>query len=180
MNICQAKRLNLPVDFKNILALGAALDKCKNMLYNTNMINTILRKVILMLCIAFAVVAFGFPLFVVPFGSYDGEGYETIADGTEIQYRYSYEFGFDGKVTYTKTTYDRKAELEKHEYYYKTHKNKIFFSEDGVNYNHQEYMTIASIIRLGDGSFNVYSCAVAIGVAVVAGALVLTAPNKRN
>lgn len=142
------------------------------------MINTILRKGILLLCIIFAVAAFGFPCFVVPFGSYDGEGYETV-EGTEIQYRYSYEFSFDGKVSYTKTTYDKKEELEKKEFYYKTHKNKIYFSDDGVNFDHQEDMTIASIIRLGDGSFNVYSCAVSIGIAVIAGALVLSAPNKR-
>lgn len=168
MNICQAKRI------------GSPLDKYQNLFYNVDMINTILRKVILMLCILFAVAAFGFPCFVVPFGSYDGEAYQNISDEIKIQYRYSYEFSFDGKVVYTKMSYDKKEELERKEFYYETYKNKIFFSEDGVNFNHEEYLTIASIIRLGDGSFNVYSCAVSIGIAVIAGALVLTAPNKRN
>ncbi len=143
------------------------------------MITSIIRKTVLLLCIAFAIVAFGFPCFVVPFGSYDGEGYEQTQEGEVVQYRDSYEFHLNGKVIYTKTSYDRKQVLEKTEYYYKLKKNKVFLSEDNKFDNLTRHETIASIIRLGNGRFNIYSCAVAIGVAVIAGALVLTAPNKR-
>ena len=145
------------------------------------MINSIVRKVILLLCIVFAVVAFGFPCFVVPFGSYDGE-ILTYADGKEhIENKYSYSFGLNGKVKYVLTSAENEAEIiEQKEYYYKLVRNKIFISEDEQFGNEDDrMMTIASIIRLGDGSFNIYSCAMAIGVAVVAGALILTAPNRR-
>lgn len=138
------------------------------------MINTIIRKIVLTLCIVFAVVAFGYPCFVIPFGSYD---YKLTSNGETKQF--SYAFKFDGTVVKTDYNVDTGEKEQVTTMYYKYKGNKIILSVDDKFGDEDEVMAIASIYRLGNTAFNVYGCAVAIGVAVIAAALVLTAPIKR-
>lgn len=140
-----------------------------------------LRKIVLLLCLAFAIVAFGVPCFIIPVGDYD---FREKQNGitTEI----SYNFGFKGKVKYTEKHLDKDGKevlpTVTFEYYYKLKKNKIVLSLDNKFDETDPTLAISNMYRVTDGEnmyFNPYACGVAIGVALLAGVLVCTAPNKR-
>ena len=134
-----------------------------------------IRKILLLLCIAFAVVAFGYPCFVIPFGSYD---YKLTTLGETKQF--SYSFKFDGTVIKTNYNIETGEKENEIKMYYKYKGNKVILSTDNKFDDNDEVLAIASIYRLGNTAFNVYGCAVAIGVAVVAAAIVVSMPRRRN
>ena len=55
-----------------------------------------LRKILLLVCIAFAVLCYGYPCLIMPIGSYEYT-YETAG----VSVKETYSFGFDGKFTYS-------------------------------------------------------------------------------
>ncbi len=143
-----------------------------------------IRKIVLLLCVAFVVVAYGYPCLIIPFGSYENK--TTVAD---ITTETSYSFKFNGKVKVVVEVYgkDNKDEALKteSELYYKLKGNKIIISEDKEFSEDVEggdtVVYISSIYRVNDllDYFNVYACAITIGVGIVAVALILTIPRKR-
>lgn len=76
------------------------------------------KKIVLLICVAFVVVCYAFPCFILPFGSYKGE----IGSG-ESKVNVEMNFGFDGKV---KT----KIGDVKQTQYYKLNGNEIIISDD--------------------------------------------------
>ena len=134
-----------------------------------------LRKFLLLLCLAFAVVAFGYPCFVVPFGSYD---YKITNNG--VTNEFSYSFKFNGTVVITNFNAENGEKESEFTSYYKLKGNKIIISPDKkFDDDNNSIMAIASIYRLGDTAFNVYACAVSIGVGLIAAVLILTFPIKK-
>ena len=136
-----------------------------------------LRKIVLLLCVAFAVVCFGYPCLILPIGSYELDkpilGIEAVT---------TYQFKFNGKVEITTKLKDESNGVSTTEtMYYKLKGNKIIFSKDKkpTKAEENDWVAISSVFRLGNGAFNVYACGASIGVALLAAVLVVTAPNKR-
>ena len=126
------------------------------------------RKILLLICIAFVVVCYGYPCLILPFGSYE-HTYEVLG----VSVTESYSFGFDGKVT-------RKiGELEE-EMYYKLKGNKIYFSDDKeFDFEDGLYSSISSISRIGDYT-NKIANYISIGAGALALVLVVTIPKNRK
>ena len=134
-----------------------------------------MRKIVLILCLAFVVVGFGWPTIILPYTKYT---YKT--EGQEL----SYTFQLNGKV---------KRELKigdtKHE---DTFKYKINFKENAIEIQitdkTKETLTIDSFFKLSVANFggavsvnatNNVAMGVSIGVGVLALLLVILAPSKR-
>ena len=132
------------------------------------------RKILLLICVAFVVVFYAYPCFILPFGSYTGE----IGDG-ETKYEVSMTFGFDGKVK-TKI-----GEYEQEEYY-KIDGSSIIISEDKTFDDNDTEIRLNSVYQytLEDGSLtldvqNDIGMYMAIGIGVFAVILILL-PNRRR
>lgn len=126
-----------------------------------------MRKVFLVLCIAFVVLCYAYPCFVLPFGTYKYE--ETVA-GTKIES--TLKFHFDGTV-------DVEMEGVKQEFYYKLKGNEVILSVD-KNFKDDEdtTMPITSMYSIADHD-NLVGQIIAGGVGVAALVLVLTIPRRR-
>ncbi len=140
-----------------------------------------LRKIVLLLCVAFAVVCFGYPCLILPIGSYelDKPLYDSGYSGLEAVT--TYQFKFNGKVERTIKLKDESNGISTTEtLYYKLKGNKIIFSKEKTPTKEEEgqWIAISSIFRLGNGAFNVYACGASIGVALLAAVLIVTAPKK--
>lgn len=136
-----------------------------------------LRKIVLLLCIAFAVFCFGYPCLILPIGSYELD--KPIG---KLEAVTTYQFKFNGKVEITTKLKDDSNGISTTEtMYYKLKGNKIVLSKEKKPTKDEEndWLAISSIFRLGNGAFNVYACGASIGVALLAAVLVATAPNKR-
>ena len=130
-----------------------------------------LRKIILMICIAFVVVCYGYPCLIIPFGEYKFK--ETIEG--EI-YEESMKFKFDGTFSIGDKTG-----------YYKLSGNKIIISEDETfddadakiklrNLYSFDFSILPGMSMTFTNYIGMYA---SIGVGVLAIVLILTAPNKR-
>ncbi|MBE7077012.1 MAG: hypothetical protein E7374_03905 [Clostridiales bacterium] len=133
-----------------------------------------MRKILLLLCIAFVVVCYAYPCLICPFGEYENK--TTVGNVTTTS---TLKFNFNGKVEQTTQVGDSKA--QKTEYYYKLKKdNKVAIYEDKDCKNEIVRMNIDSIYELNflteyKNNVGFYT---AIGVGVLAVLLVLW-PSKK-
>lgn len=127
------------------------------------------KKIVLLICVAFAVVCYAFPCFVLPFGSYKGE----IGSG-ESKVNVEMNFGFDGKVKI------KTGELENSQYY-KIEGNKIIISEDKTFDKNDVKVKLDSMYEMNFGTDlrNDIGMYMAIGVGALAVVLILL-PSKRR
>ena len=121
-----------------------------------------LRKVILLLCITITVFCYGWPCFVLPFGTYSATvGEETV----------SYEFSFNGTVT------RRTSEEVKNGVYQLDFANKavnITISGEEV-----DTMALTNVYQFGD-YWNPVGQYIMLGVAILAVVVVVILPNGYN
>ena len=139
-----------------------------------------LRKILLIICIAFVVVCYGYPCFVLPFGEYK---YSTTIAEQEITT--SYKFGFNGKVTVSSSVTETTTE-----YYYKLSGNKIIVSEDETFDDNDMKLAISNMYQINmpqllsitdteaNLATNQVGMWVTIGVGVLALLLVVTIPRR--
>ena len=118
-----------------------------------------LRKVMLLLCIAITVFCYGWPSLVVPFGTYKGKvGDEAV----------SYEFSFNGTVVYktSEETKNGKYELD-------FMHNAVKITLDGEE---TQVQTLKNMYEF-DSFKNQIGQYVILGVGILAIVLVLISPN---
>ena len=130
------------------------------------------RKIILLICIAFVVVCYGYPCFVLPFGGYTYK-YEDVNGDIQKVVR---QFKFDG------TMVDEEGEIIS---YYKLKGNKIIISADETIDEYDLEVSLKNMyefempILLDAVEFkNDIGMYISIGVGALAIIMVLTAPNK--
>jgi len=123
-----------------------------------------MRKLLLILCIAFVVVCYGYPCLVLPFGTYSCKA--EVA-GTEITS--TIKFGFDKKAEYT--VGDVTLDLN-----YKLSGNTVILSEDEEFDESDMEITIGSIYRIGE-YHNMIGLITTIGIGILALCLVVTIPK---
>lgn len=132
------------------------------------------RKILLLICVAFVVVCYAYPCFVLPFGSYTG----TMGDG-DSKVEVSMTFGFDGKV---------KTKIGDHsqEEYYKISGNSIIISSDKTFDDNDVEIKLDSMYNfaLSEGILelevqNNIGFYMTIGVGILAIVLIVL-PNKRR
>ena len=118
-----------------------------------------LRKILLLLCIAITVFCYGWPCLVVPFGTYNGK----VGD-TDV----SYEFSFNGTVTCRigDETKNGKYQLD---FFGKGIKVML----DGEE---TEKIALSNMYRFGEFENKIGEYAI-IGVGILAVVLVLVSPN---
>ena len=133
-----------------------------------------LKRILLLLCIAFAVVCYGFPCFVLPFGEYKGS--QTLGS---MSSETSYKFKFNGEVSvYSKTTIGDVSTEDSSVKYYKLDKNYVVISDDKTFDDDDQKIKLGSMYLL-DNCQNNIGMYLAIGVGALATILVLI-PNKRK
>ncbi len=132
-----------------------------------------MRKLFLILCLAFGILAFGYPCLVLPIGTYKMETKITTV---------SYSFKFDGKVdviSSLKLTEDGDAVETKSTKYYKLDWKRGVIISDNDKFDGKVETLIISNIFSVNGMDNPIALAISIGVAVVDLVLVLTIRKKR-
>ena len=127
-----------------------------------------LRKIVLILCVAFVVVCYGYPCFILPFGEY----VRTTEIGN-ITTESTYNFDWDGTVTkedeFGLTT----------KYYYKLKGNEVLLSVDeNFDDDYDIPISINSLYNIDNGYFNQVGYYVAIGVGILALVLIITIPRR--
>ncbi len=127
-----------------------------------------LRKIVLILCVAFVVVCYGYPCFILPFGEY----VRTTEIGN-ITTESTYNFDWDGTVTkedeFGLTT----------KYYYKLKGNEVLLSVDeNFDDDYDISISINSLYNIDNGYFNQVGYYVAIGVGILALVLIITIPRR--
>ena len=126
-----------------------------------------LRKIVLILCVAFVVVCYGYPCFILPFGEY----VRTTEIGN-ITTESTYNFDWDGTVTkedeFGLTT----------KYYYKLKGNEVWLSIDEDFESADKTISINSLYNIDNGYFNQVGYYVAIGVGILALVLIITIPRR--
>lgn len=126
-----------------------------------------LRKIVLILCVAFVVVCYGYPCFILPFGEYVRS---TEIGNTKIEA--TYNFDWDGTIT---------AENElgiTTKYYYKLKGNEVWLSIDEDFEEADDVISINSLYNIGNGFFNQVGYYIAIGVGILALVLIITIPRR--
>lgn len=140
-----------------------------------------MRKIFLLLCVAFAVVCYAYPCFVLPFGTYN---YDYMNQYTQKMETATLQFGFNGKV----------VDQDGVEMFYKLNGTEIIISEDekfdAATDMVVKYKNIYQLHVPADGVDekpaavltyrNVIGLYVTIGIGVVAVLLVITIPRKKN
>lgn len=132
-----------------------------------------MRKIILLICMAFFFVCYAFPCFVIPFGEYKGE-----IDGKEVVLK----FNWKGEVK------DKDGEFL---YYYKMEKNKVVLSET-KDFNNEIKIALNSIYSFQKTTVDSASISVerisytnnigmysAIGVGILMVLLIITIPKRQ-
>lgn len=139
-----------------------------------------LRKILLIICIAFVVVCYGYPCFILPLGTYN---YTTTIADEEVTT--SYKFGFNGKVTVSTSATETTTE-----YFYKLSGNKVIISDDETFDDNDLKLAISNmyqinmptVLSITDTEVNVATNQVGmwvtIGVGVLALLLVVTIPRR--
>lgn len=127
-----------------------------------------LRKIVLILCVAFVVVCYGYPCFILPFGEY----VRTTEIGN-ITTKSTYNFDWDGTVT-------KEDELGiTTKYYYKLKGNEVLLSVDeNFDDDYNISISINSLYNIDNGYFNQVGYYVAIGVGILALVLIITIPRR--
>ena len=130
-----------------------------------------MRKILLILCIAFVVLCYGFPCIILPFGEYKGKS--DVGD-----YEISYKFSFNGKVKFS-------ADDDSDYYYYRVKGNNIIISEDKTFNKDDDKIAINSFYELdtslvGQDAKNQVAFWSTLGVGVVALLLIVTIPSKKG
>lgn len=133
-----------------------------------------MRKIILLICMAFFFVCYAFPCFVIPFGEYKGE-----IDGKEVVLK----FNWKGEVK------DKDGEFL---YYYKMEKNKVVLSDDKTFDDNDTKITLNSIYSFQKTTVDFASISVerisytnnigmysAIGVGILMVLLIITIPKRQ-
>ncbi len=127
-----------------------------------------MRKIVLILCVAFVVLCYGYPCFILPFGEY----VRTTELGN-VKMEEKYKFNFDGTCTYEDTL------GVVTNYHYKLSGNDVIISIDENFDDEIDYaISINSLYNVGNGFFNQIAMYVAIGVGVLALVLIITIPRK--
>jgi len=134
------------------------------------------RKIILLICIAFVVVCYGYPCLILPFGNYNYK-YENLKGEEQVA---TIKFNFDGTVTYSD------ADLEDEQIFnYKLKGNKIIVSEDETFDDSDMEIKLKNIYEFDTQGLlesktykNNIGMYVSIGVGALAIIMILTAPNK--
>lgn len=125
------------------------------------------RKIVLILCVAFVVVCYGYPCFILPFGEY-----VRSTEVGNIQIEAKYNFDWDGTVTkedeFGLTT----------KYYYKLKGNEVLLSVDENFDDYDISISINSLYNIDNGYFNQVGYYVAIGVGILALVLIITIPRR--
>ena len=129
------------------------------------------RKIVLLICIAFVVVCYGYPCLMLPFGSYTYT-YKVGEETKEI----SLQFNFNGTVIE-----DGKKEVS----YYKLKGREIIISDDKTFDESDEVVKINNLYELNRDYVltsvtlkNNIAMYITIGVGVLAVIMILTAPNR--
>ncbi len=127
-----------------------------------------LRKILLILCVAFVVLCYGYPCFILPFGEY-----VSSMEVANVTVETKYNFNWDGTCTYEDIT----GTITK--YYYKLSGNDVLLSEnDNFDDDDNVSISINSLYNIGNGYFNQVGMYVAVGVGVLALLLIITIPRK--
>ena len=126
-----------------------------------------LRKIVLILCVAFVVVCYGYPCFILPFGEYVRS---TEIGNTKIEA--TYNFDWDGTVTA-----ENKLGITT-KYYYKLKGNEVWLSIDEDFEEADDVISINSLYNIGNGFFNQVGYYIAIGVGILALVLIITIPRR--
>lgn len=126
------------------------------------------RKIVLILCVAFVVVCYGYPCFILPFGEY-----VRSTEVGNIHIEAKYNFDWDGTVTkedeFGLTT----------KYYYKLKGNEVWLSVDeNFDDDYDISISINSLYNIDNGYFNQVGYYVAIGVGILALVLIITIPRR--
>lgn len=130
-----------------------------------------MRKILLLVCIAFVVLCYGYPCFILPIGEYTHSETSEVL-GVEVTNTYSVKFGFDGKAKVSYNNIDT-------EYNYKLDGNHVILSLDEEFGNSDDTeMIIDSIYRLGE-AVNPIGLWTTVGIGVLAILMIVTIPNKR-
>ena len=124
-----------------------------------------MRKLLLILCLAFVIVCYGYPCLVIPFGTYlcktEELGEEVIS---------TIKFGFDKKAEYT--IGDITTDV-----YYKLSGNTVILSVDEEFNDSDMEITIGSIYRIGEYN-NLVGLITTIGIGIFALCLIITIPKR--
>lgn len=127
-----------------------------------------MRKVFLLLIIAFIVVCFGYPCIILPFGEYK---YETkIGDSTVVVS--SFKFKFNGEVKYKYLGFEGEG-------FYKLKGNKVIISNDKKFDSSDLTLKITSMYNIAENE-NLVGQIIMATVGIVAALLVVTIPKKRK
>lgn len=130
-----------------------------------------MRKLFLILCLAFAVLAFGYPCLVLPIGSYTMKTEHTSV---------SYSFKFNGKVDVVSSlnvTEGDAVETKSEKFYKLDWKRGVIISDDETFDEHDTTLIISSIFSVNNMNNNI-AMIISIAVAVVDLVLVLTIKKK--
>lgn len=136
------------------------------------------RKLFLTLAIAFVVLCYGYPMFILPFGTY----------------KYNYKVGDKTETVELQFKWDGSYKLGENTGFYKLKGNKIYLNDtkDFGNLEDKNYMIISNMYNVkfsmplgGSADVSVQFSNkigeyVAIGIGVVSLLLVLSIPNRRR
>ena len=134
-----------------------------------------LRKIFLILSFVFLAVAYIFPCFILPVGTYKGKLKQF---DTEVECQV--KFGFNGKV---KTKYGNSDWTTR---YYKIKNGEVIFSEDKT-FNNEDLSIFlinsfdkVNIIGLGSDLENKLASVITYSVLVLDALLIITIPKKKR
>ena len=136
-----------------------------------------LRRIFLLLCIAFVVVCYGYPFFILPFGEYKGT---TSFLGVEAET--TYNFKFNGRVT---VSYSYSGSTTSNEGYYKLNgKEVIISSNETFGDSDDAKLTLDSMYQIslnqvGGSATNMIGMIISISVGVLA-IIAIVAPSKKR
>ena len=135
-----------------------------------------IRRIILLLCLAFVVVCYAYPCLILPLGSYKGEIESLLGDKTEV----SYTFKFNGEVEMYSKSGDT---TNKETTYYKIKGKQILFDAE-KDWDHADSkMNISNFYTLDLSIFGEATNVLAIVIAGAVGVLAIVAivtPSRRR
>ncbi len=145
-----------------------------------------IRKLLLILSIAFAVFAFGYPCMVLPYTNYTFTYTEK-----DVEISSTLKFQLNGRVKITgDSSVSSSGLVEQENYYYKiSFKNRQVLISDTKDFGNAMKLDIDNIYSLRSGALSLVSSKgyinnvakwTSIGVGVVALLLVITIPTKRR
>lgn len=133
-----------------------------------------LRRILLLICLAFVVVIYAFPCFVLPFGTYKATYTDPITEEKETE---CWKFGFD------KTIKDEDGNLV---YYYRLKGDKIELAND-EEFSSTKEISLSNAYTF-DVDFVLYQLKfvnsigiwASVGIGVLALVCIITIPNRKK